>query len=240
MTAAYTNKGDKGALWSLTGPHLTSLKCPVTGIVWLASTSFSQPNCFVLFCHDVLVCVRDLDIVPLRYYYICVTITGEAFYPCCKSSSCWQTNWTLQLLFATSVCRQNELNCPWVVCNYSFVRLRTVSGRGRNDPTQMPWEWRRDPNCSTLKPNLSYITETKTKQLSSDFKDKNMWRKTVNDHHVTLLPKAAELLPIQAFITTYGLKLFTAAAMSTVALGSSSRCTNVTVYWVETYAACHE
>lgn len=106
MTAAYTNKGDKGALWSLTGAHLNSPKCPVTGIVWLATAAFCQLSCFVLFCNDVLVSVRDLDKVPLRYYYIS-QLLGEAFYPtgrCFKSSSCWnllsvdcKVNWTMLL-----------------------------------------------------------------------------------------------------------------------------------------------
>lgn len=96
---ASIHKGDEGALWSLTGACLTSPKCPATGIVWPASTASSKLNCFVLFRNDVLVCVRDLD-----YYYIYVTITGEAFYPTgqrIESSSWWC------LLFANC---QNKLD----------------------------------------------------------------------------------------------------------------------------------
>lgn len=90
--------------------------------------SFSQLNCCVLFCNDVLVSIRDLDKVPLPYYYICVTITQGAFYPTghsSKSSSprhllsadC-KINWTLQLQFATSN-RQKIWN-PRVVCDCSY------------------------------------------------------------------------------------------------------------------------
>lgn len=162
--------------------------------------SFSQLNCFVLFCNDVLVSIRDLDKVPLPYYYICVTITQGAFYPTghsSKSSSRWhllsadcKINWTSQLRFTTSKRQKIGLNYPRVVCDcsHSLTYKRWVA-----KVEMVPGRWLENEGVirtAAHSNQMQHFSQNKNQVvIILDLKDKHIWKK-IHDNLVLLLLKA--------------------------------------------------